>query len=65
LLNLFEIKIDPHFIAMTKLDWNPEVSGDKSDYITKISDVLSKFHKNIQAVLNEDYLLNFFNRLAE
>ena len=50
---------------MTKLDWNPEVSGDKSDYITKISDVLSKFHKNIQAVLNEDYLLNFFNRLAE
>lgn len=50
---------------MTKLDWNMEVAGDKSDYIVKISDVLVRFNKNIQNVLNEDYLLNFFNRLAE
>jgi hypothetical protein len=65
LLQVFELKIDPHFSNMTKLDWNLEAVGDKSDYIMKISEILVKFCKNIQSVLNEDYLLNFFNKLAE
>jgi hypothetical protein len=65
LANLFELKIDPHFANMVKVDWNLEAAGDKSEYTARISDILLKFCKNIQKVLNEDYLLNFFNKIAE
>ena len=57
--------MEPHFLTMTRLDWNKEEVGDKSEYVVKLSDNISKFAKNILNVLNEDYLLNLLNKIAE
>ena len=65
LLSIIEIKMDPNFAIMVKIDWNKDEVGDKSDYVVKLADVIIKFVKNISNVLNEDYLLNFLNKVAE
>ena len=65
LLSIIEIKMDPNFAIMVKIYWNKDEVGDKSDYVVKLADVIIKFVKNISNVLNEDYLLNFLNKVAE
>ncbi|OMJ76940.1 hypothetical protein SteCoe_23564 [Stentor coeruleus] len=65
LLNLIDMKMEPHFSNMIKLDWNMEAVGDKSDYVVKLSETILKFAKNICTVMNEDYLLNFLAKVAE
>lgn len=62
---LIDLKIEPHFVAMIKLDWTTDDVGDKSDYVVKLTDTVLKFARNICNVMNEDYLLNFLYKVAE
>lgn len=50
---------------MTKVDWTLDIVGDKSEYVIKLTETILKFVKNIYNVLNEDYLLNFLNKVTE
>lgn len=50
---------------MIKSNWVLDGVGDKSEYVSRLSEVLLQISDRISRSLNEEYYLTFLNKLVE
>lgn len=56
-------RLDPAFVAMTKSNWQLESVGDKSAYVSEVTQVL--LGCGLKEILRPEYFTTFLNKTAE
>ena len=63
IVTALEARLDPPFTVMTKSNWQLESVGDKSAYVSEVTQVL--LGCGLKEILRTDYYTTFLNKTAE